>query len=119
MWHEIGGVDYTEAIEDWGVVSAVDVMLEPGLPGIGVLGSQMETFLSPWSGEQHWEQYHSARDIVEQVDPAVVVVDMFFQPGVDYLRQANWFYAALSPNAVTEILVPKLPYGQLFWKYPA
>ena len=119
VWHEIGGVDYVDAMESRGFLSSADVMQEPGLPGIGVLASRMDSFLSPWTGEQHWEQYCSARDVVEKVDPAVVVVDMFFQPGVDYLRQANRFYAALSPNAVTEILVPKLPYGQLFWKYPA
>lgn len=59
----------------------------PGARGSGVLAKQLELALWPWSGEEHLAIYERIIEIIQQVDPAVAVVDFVFRPAIDATRQ--------------------------------
>jgi hypothetical protein len=117
-WHELRGKDYVHIMEER-YPDITGVINPPGLRGVSRFVAELPLYVAPWDGPEHWELLQHVRDLVEEVDPAVVVIDGFLRPAMDYLRNANRFHATLSPNALVDFMSSTQPYGAMFWKYPA
>ncbi|KAI1861171.1 hypothetical protein JX265_009790 [Neoarthrinium moseri] len=90
----------------------------PGLGGIDQICRDIQFYISPWSGEDHYVLYHRLVDIIDQVDPAVVVLDTVFRPGIDATRERKRLHAFISPNTLIDNFAMDQPWGSMFWKYP-
>ena len=75
--------------------------------------------LMPWEVDEYHETFRHIVEIINDLDPAVVVVDSVFSPGMDAVRQLNRLHAIVNPNALSDWLSVTQPYGAMLWKYPA
>ncbi|KAK9772148.1 putative UDP-glycosyltransferases domain-containing protein [Seiridium cardinale] len=91
----------------------------PGARGAGILSRQLEAAVISWNGEDHFAIYQKVIEMVDQIDPAVVVLDFLLRPGLDAVRHLNRLHILMSPNALADLAGPIQPYGAGFWKYPA
>jgi hypothetical protein len=92
---------------------------EPGAQGIDRLAEVMPAALAPWTNEEYWHLYGSLTSVIDEVDPAVVVVDTFFHPGIDATRDKQRLHALITPNLFADLLPAQQPAWTLLWKYPA
>ncbi|KAI1410614.1 hypothetical protein F5Y13DRAFT_202088 [Hypoxylon sp. FL1857] len=90
----------------------------PGYAGISTIVGTATFIVSPWSGEDHFTLYQEITDIIDEVDPALVVLDPFFRPGIDAARMRNRLYAFISPNPPIDTFPLEQPYRHWLWKYP-
>lgn len=120
-FHELPGPEYAEALSDQlgglGKRSVRHVMHTPGIKGINQIMRALYPAMSPWRGKDHVQIYEKATEIIESVDPALVVLDIAFRPTIDAAIQNNRFYAYLAPNILADIFSAEQPYGSMFWKY--
>lgn len=118
QWHEIPGTDYIAAtLRSLGTVD--DIVGPPGLRGLDNFIRLMEWGIDPWSPEEHYALYQSIQEIILEVDPAVVVVDLMMHAGIEASRSLNRSSAFIAPNDLSSVLAAKQPRASLFWKYPA
>ncbi|KAI1267684.1 hypothetical protein F5Y18DRAFT_378439 [Xylariaceae sp. FL1019] len=124
-FHEIPGPDRGQAIMKrlgcGDTLTDADACLShaPGARGVDALANQMEYVVSSWTGEEHYAIFEQVSKIIEDVDPAVVVVDFLFRPAVDAIEYLNRLRVVMSPNALSDLFGPIQPYLAGFWKYPA
>ncbi|KAL4901282.1 hypothetical protein BDW74DRAFT_181859 [Aspergillus multicolor] len=90
-----------------------------GLKGYDKMLQIVQNVLMPWTPEEYLALYEETVRLIDEVDPAVIVVDSMQRPFVDAARNANRQFAMLNPNALTDIIAYRQPWGQMFWKYPA
>ncbi|KAI1337305.1 UDP-Glycosyltransferase/glycogen phosphorylase [Xylariaceae sp. FL0016] len=91
----------------------------PGWRGAALLAEQMELAMWTWTGEEHFAIYQRISEILEEVDPAVSVVDFAFRPAIDALKKTHRFYMIMSPLAVADLFAVAQPCLSGLWKYPA
>ncbi|KKY18918.1 putative udp-glucoronosyl and udp-glucosyl transferase family protein [Phaeomoniella chlamydospora] len=91
IFHPIGGRSYSEGIQSLGF-DLQKVRHKPGIRGVS---------------EFNWLVAHAA--VIEETDPALIVVDTLFMPGIDAVRSLNYTYIVLSPNDVRNALLPTQP----------
>ncbi|KAK7448563.1 hypothetical protein CaCOL14_011792 [Colletotrichum acutatum] len=116
VFHELPGPNFWEAS---GRNSSLSWMQPPGVAGLAGLNEDMAQFISPWSGEDHLLIYESIRDHIRDIDPAIVVLDMFHRPGMDATRGDGRLHAILSPNVLADCFAGDQPWLKGFWKFPA
>ncbi|KAI1108812.1 hypothetical protein F5Y14DRAFT_434669 [Nemania sp. NC0429] len=120
-FHELPGPEYAEALSDHlgglGKRSVRHVIHTPGIKGVDQIMRAIYPAMSPWRGEDHVQIYEKATEIIESVDPALVVLDIALRPAIDAAAQNNRLYAYLSPNSLADIFSAEQPYGSMFWKY--
>ncbi|KAI1376968.1 hypothetical protein F4677DRAFT_454144 [Hypoxylon crocopeplum] len=95
-----------------------DMIHPPGRAGISTVCRDMTFYVAPWSGEDHLTLYQKLTGIIDEVDPALVVLDVFFRPAIDAARKQNRLHAFLTPNALVDTFPLEQPYGGWLWKYP-
>lgn len=72
--------------------------------------------VAPWGGEEYVAIYAECVNVIERVDPGLVVVDPLFGPALDAVRAVGGRFVVLSPNTFREhVAQPKLA-G--LWKFP-
>lgn len=78
----------------------------------------LSTVVTPWNAKEFLEIYKGAVRVIEDVDPAIVVVDNFFCPGLSACHhlQRNWL--VLSPNSTKEFAAARQPNLAGLWKFP-
>lgn len=117
-WHELPDPDYVTALfRQWR--DAEGIVGTPGLKGIGKIVKDMELSMAPWEAEEYWLLYSAIATLIDEVDPAVVLVDSLFHPALDACRNLRRAHAVISPNALPDVLAGQQPWGAMFWKYPA
>lgn len=117
-WHALPGPDYVSALwRHWrdseGIVGA------PGWAGVGKIVHDMSVSMAPWEADEYWQLYSAVLQLLDEVDPAIVLVDALFHPAMDAARNAGRAHAVVSPNGLADVLAPDQPWGGMFWKYPA
>ncbi|KAF4969300.1 hypothetical protein FSARC_3455 [Fusarium sarcochroum] len=117
-FHQLKGLGYGDVILKAGK-SLDNIPHPPGSSGIAHLCKDMQTWISPWSAEDHFELYEQLGELVDEIDPAVVVIDTLFRPGLDATRDKNRQHIVITPNQVVDNFIGDQPYGSMFWKYPA
>lgn len=110
--------EYLDAVAARGIMAPGDIVIPPGLAGSRYMSKNLRWILSPWLQEDHLVIYRRCKELIEEIDPAVVVLDPMFRPAVEAVQDANRLYAILSPNTV-EAFVSLQPWGKWLWKYPA
>lgn len=120
IFHQLPGPDRLEAVNRQ--MNCSDSMKcfdhPPGARGVGVLAKQIELALWSWSGEEHEAIYQRTTEVIQEVDPAVVVVDYAFRPAIDATVRLNRLHAILSPLSLADLFGLLQPYGKPLWKYP-
>ncbi|ETS81666.1 hypothetical protein PFICI_06668 [Pestalotiopsis fici W106-1] len=91
----------------------------PGAAGIASLVSQLEVAVISWNGTEHYAIYQEVIRLVDEIDPAVVVLDYLHRPGVDAIRHLNRAHVIITPNALSDVVTFIQDYGAGLWKYPA
>ncbi|KAI3542384.1 hypothetical protein CABS01_15216 [Colletotrichum abscissum] len=91
----------------------------PGIQGLKGLNDDMAMFVSRWTGEDHLMIHNHVQKLIRDIDPAVVVLDMFHRPGMDATRGDNRLHAILSPNVLADVFGGAQPWLRGFWQFPA
>ncbi|OLN81978.1 hypothetical protein CCHL11_09263 [Colletotrichum chlorophyti] len=71
-FHELPPPDLDEASHR----DSIKLMQPSGVTGIKGLASSVETFLGPWSGPDHLRLVNHVKDLVHEIDPIVIALDM-------------------------------------------
>ncbi|KAB5576447.1 hypothetical protein GE09DRAFT_1024633 [Coniochaeta sp. 2T2.1] len=87
--------------------------------GMRYMFDMLPHVLQPWRVEEHLALVGRMEEVIEEVDPAVVVLDCFFMVGIDAARKQNRLMSVVAPNQAVDSFVDRQPWGQMFWKYPA
>ncbi|RYP66536.1 hypothetical protein DL770_008778 [Monosporascus sp. CRB-9-2] len=115
VFHELPGhLSFINAMAMTGR-TLTSIMHPPGPAGISTACKDMSFYVSPWSGEDHVTLYE---ELTDEVDPALVVLDVFFRPAIDATRKQNRLHAFITPNTVIESFPHEQPYLGWLWKYP-
>ena len=61
---------------------------------------------------------HGTVKVIEELNPAVVVIDSLFGPGFDACHSTNRKFVMSSPNAPLDIARMHQPWLKGFWHYP-
>lgn len=115
-WHQLDGPGIVQEIRAMG--DSLELITPPGLRGLKAFAKMVVFFLAAWSNEAHLSLYRQTVDIIQQVDPAIVILDTWFRPGIDAAVNLNRTRAFITPNALADILTHVQPRGAHFWKYP-
>ncbi|KAI0857036.1 hypothetical protein F4860DRAFT_506359 [Xylaria cubensis] len=121
-FHELPGPEYAQALSDrmggLGRQSIRHMVHVPGIKGIDQIMRSVMPAMSPWDGREHVQLYEKATELIQTIDPAVVVLDIAMRPAIDAARQSNRLYAYITPNALSDTFWAEQPNGAMFWKYP-
>lgn len=118
-FHALPGHTYEAALEEYhGMKSLEDATCAPGLAGLSEFTKMFAACISPWPADEYFETYQHVRAIIEEVDPAVVVLDTIFGPAIDATRETNRLHSFITPNTLVDNFAAKQPWGGFFWKYP-
>ncbi|KAI1096537.1 hypothetical protein F5B19DRAFT_150660 [Rostrohypoxylon terebratum] len=98
--------------------TATSIIHPPGRAHIDQIGKDLAFYVAPWSGEAHLELYHNLAEIIDQVDPSLVLLDIFFRPGLDAARNRKRLHAFVVPNIPIDVFSHHQPFGKWLWKYP-
>jgi hypothetical protein len=115
VFHEIEGVTFAEAIMEEGR----NFILPPASAGISSFADDFQLWISPWSVGDHMDIFRELGDIIDNVDPAVVVLDTWLRPAIDATRIKNRQHAFITPNIVMDNFLGLQPLATRFWKFPA
>ncbi|KAK8135475.1 hypothetical protein PG984_003415 [Apiospora sp. TS-2023a] len=90
----------------------------PGLHAYPELNQILQDCASPWDADAYLSLYEGVQEVIDRVDPAVVVLDVLLFPAIDATRNANRRMVFVAPNSLHDRLALEQPYGKGFWKYP-
>lgn len=119
VFHSIPGRGYEDVLcQDAGVCSLEDAVIAPGLEGLAQFEKLFPLYVSPWPAREYLELFHYIRGILDEVDPAVVVLDTLFAPATDATRESNRLHTFITPNTLMDNFAGDQPRLGFFWKYP-
>ncbi|KKA21226.1 UDP-glucoronosyl and UDP-glucosyl transferase family protein [Rasamsonia emersonii CBS 393.64] len=117
-FHPIRATSYKDAVTRNGVTMAT-IRHAPGLRGAATFFWIIEHTMVPWTGPEYVEVCNSLRQITAEVDPALVVVDTFFAPGIGAVQALDRSHVLLSPNSAKDTFATGQGLGRIWWHYPA
>ena len=122
-FHTIKGFSIAEAIAK-SISGSYDTPLgdvfrsAPGLRGIERLTKIFRLVGFPWTVDEHWDMYEAARNIIKDVDPALVVVEPTMLPFMHALRALNWNRVLLSAHVLAVQVAQIDATATRPWRYP-
>ncbi|KAI0505116.1 hypothetical protein F5B22DRAFT_538212 [Xylaria bambusicola] len=119
-FHELPGPEYSKAFSARLGTHGNFVhhlMHPPGMKGLGTITSQVQAAISPWEAEDHIKLFDKAENIIQDVDPSVVVLDTTLRPAIQAAWKSNRTHAYISPNALVDAFAGDQPYWGFLWKY--
>ena len=124
IFHPLAGVSYYAAFENYPQIECDDdgkigAISKPGLEGIKRIAGDMQIYLDPWQEEDHLTHFHQLSGLIDEIDPAVVVLDTIFFPAIEATRAKNRLHAFITPNIVIDNFPGEQPWLGMLWKYPA
>ncbi|KFY25088.1 hypothetical protein V491_01899 [Pseudogymnoascus sp. VKM F-3775] len=117
-FYPLTGLGYVDTVEKF-LGNQTFTTHRPGLSAGDHFAKYMGTYIAPWSAEEYWILYESCDRLIDEIDPAVIIIDTFFGPAVDAARDRRRLHALITPNILSDLLPAKQPAWTLFWKYPA
>ncbi|KAK4069725.1 uncharacterized protein Triagg1_6855 [Trichoderma aggressivum f. europaeum] len=115
-WHQFDGPSIVDEIKAAG--GLLEIVTPPGLPGLKAFAKMIPFFMTAWSDEAHLSLYQQTVDIIQKVDPVVVILDSLLRPSIDATVNLNRTRAYITPNALADLLSPVQPRGAHFRRYP-
>jgi len=124
IFHPLAGVSYYAAFENYAFVGfdedgKIGAISKPGMEGIKRIAREMQIYLDPWQEEDHLAHFRQLSNLIDEVDPAVVVLDTIFSPAIEATRAKNRLHAFITPNIVIDNFPSEQPWLGMLWKYPA
>lgn len=116
-FHPLKGPTYLKKLADQGY-RVQDLAHPPGLLGASARLSIIPSLFIPWTGPEFVDIYDDVVRVIKSVRPGLVVVDSFFTPGHDAVRQLQINHVVLSPNSIRDFITIDQPRGEAFWKFP-
>lgn len=117
-WHGVSGTNLETSF--YRTLGSANGMIEDtGVRGMAKKVHDLRVLLTSFTAEEHWETYQRLVQIIEEVDPALVVIDHVLKPATDLTENVNRRFITISPNALVDLIVDRQPWGAMFWKYPA
>jgi hypothetical protein len=117
-WHQIPGPDVEESF--WRILGGPNGLVEfPGMQGMAKKVNDFSTLITSWTAEEHWAIYKRMLDLIDEVDPSLVVIDHVFKPATDLPGNVNRRFVTISPNSLLDLIPDRQPWGGMFWRYPA
>ena len=110
-------MDYVDAIRSHGIMTPDEMIVPPGLEGNRYLSKNFRWIFAPWLQEDHLAMYRRCRELIDEIDPSLVVLDPMFRPAMEAAQDARRLYAMLSPMTLEEFITLQ-PWGKWIWKYP-
>ncbi|KAM6534453.1 hypothetical protein FALCPG4_004090 [Fusarium falciforme] len=118
IWHELPPPGIVAAyLRSFGSVAGL--MNVPGLKGIKRAVKDIQTVAAPWDAEEHWILYKTIFDVIKEVDPAVVILDILFKPAIEATQDLNYKHIFVTPNSFVDTCVHKEPWAAMLWKFPS
>jgi hypothetical protein len=120
IFHTLPGLSISKTIGSQFKTEFQNVITHP--PGVaGAIQSYkaVAAFAAAWTGEEHLKIYAAAASSIQDINPALVVLDPVLIPGIEACRDLKMKYAILSPNPMSQTILPQQPRGAMLWKYPA
>jgi hypothetical protein len=118
-FHTLDGKNFKESVEENGGDWVKRVTQPPGIRGLNPTLSELQWLFAPWSTESHMLLYHQMGALIDEIDPAVIVLETFFRPAIDVTRDKHRLHAIITPNTLIDNFPAVQPLGKMFWKYPA
>ncbi|KAH6954423.1 hypothetical protein DER45DRAFT_312053 [Fusarium avenaceum] len=115
IFHGLTGSTFAQAI----VKEGRSFISPPGWRGIASLAEHIQLWISPWTFEDHVYLYEELASTIDDVNPAVVVLDSWFRPAIDVTRKKNRQHAFVTPNTLIDHFLGLQPLWVRLWKYPA
>ena len=116
-FHEFSGLDFEDTLKKQGQ-GLDETVHRHGIEGFEKLRGNINKFMVPWTGPDYLDLYTQSVALIERVDPAVVVVESLFFPGVDAVRALGRREVILTPNSLKDAFADSQPWLSIFWKYP-
>ena len=92
----------------------------PGMAGaLFAYDSVLPATFAPWHGTEYMIGYSSTTEIIDEIDPELVIIDPLFSQAVDACNALKQKHMILSPNTLKELVLDKQPSGGALWKFPA
>ncbi|RWA05990.1 hypothetical protein EKO27_g9115 [Xylaria grammica] len=117
VYHELPELDFLYAMVQIGM-DVTGVIHPPGRASASSVARNMPLLTSPWLGEDHMTLFQKATDIIDEVDPSLVVLDALLRPAIDATWNSSRLHAFISPLTPIESFPLEQPYGSWIWKYP-
>ncbi|KAH8647389.1 hypothetical protein BX600DRAFT_153379 [Xylariales sp. PMI_506] len=118
IFYPLIGPAYLESLNTQGRVQET-IVHPPGVKGVDSLCSAIQQYVSPWAAEDYYGIYSIITNLIDEIDPAVVVLDTGLGPAIDATREKQRRHAFIVPNILADLLPAVQPKYTLFWKYPA
>lgn len=117
-FHELRGLSFLDCTIKYGKTQ--ENMIHPPAPaGFAEVMADMQFWIDPWEPDDHVAVYEELTALIDEVDPAVVVLDTFFRPAIDAARDKNRLHVFVTPNSLVDNFLRLQPYSKMLWKWPA
>lgn len=116
--HIFEGINWKTAV-DKAIIKLGHYGHKTGIWGLRDFTRLMTTVMQPVEMDDYLITYRQCIDLIKHLDPAVVVVDPLFAPGIDAIRTCNRREVMLAPGALQDTMGQLQPRGEVLWKYPA
>ncbi|KAK7215947.1 hypothetical protein V2G26_003950 [Clonostachys chloroleuca] len=118
QWHEIPGPAFLSMFEEhFGDVESM--IIGTGTADYDKKIRDLVFSLAPWDVEDHWDMYMALNSLINDIDPAIVVLDNMLAPATDLAAHTDRRFLSLVPNGLLELIAAEQPRGAVAWKYPA
>lgn len=117
-FHPLKGTPYAKRLEFEGDHLS-GLSHPPGFRGTTASRSDLPAFQVPWNGPEYLETYRSMLDVINTVDPALVVIDPLLRQANDAVLQLGYQYVILSTSNLRDMLVIHQSAGKMIREYPA
>ncbi|KAH8162100.1 hypothetical protein CIB48_g6159 [Xylaria polymorpha] len=117
VYHKLPDLSFLDIVAMQGR-ETTSVLHPPGHAGVKTIIRDMPYYTSPWSGEDHMRLFHKFTDIIDEVDPSLVVLDTSLRPAIHATRNSSRLHAFISPLTPVENFPLEQPYFSWLWKYP-
>ena len=96
-----------------------DMFHRPGMLGAVTSFNNVSKMMQHWMHGRYLALYQTCVELLQDVAPAVVVVDPVCGPEIDACRMRGLKLVILSPMGLKDLLGPVQPWAGALWKYPA
>jgi hypothetical protein len=117
-FHGLHGTSLWEKYMDNVEKTNTKVLNPPNAKGIEASMKQLQMIALPWAEEEYFRIYEQVIDVIDDVDPSVVILDVLLRPAISATWNSKRKLAFLAPNSLADSHAVNQPYGSFFWKYP-
>lgn len=115
QFHEVP----SPCMTDLAIRSRVGLLFhEPGVKGATTGFAKVGRAMENWRPSEYKQAYETCLEILNKLQPAMVVVDPIFHVGIDACHTAKARFTVLWPVPIKDVVVIDQPKAAVLWKYP-